>query len=188
MSAYAEYLKNLLFPLGVYTLEKGSISEGAVCAMGEALDQVQAKLDAAQKEALIATAEEEGLRRREKLFARRPVAVTPESRRAAVTALLQIDDDSLTPAAINRTLLGCGIRAEAQETQSGCLRVVFPDVGGIPEGFEELREIILDILPCHLEVEFYFRYLTWEKCEAMGLTWAQTEGAQHTWHSFELLV
>lgn len=48
----------------------------------------------------------------------------------------------------------------------GQLRVIFPEVAGEPEDFDQIRKIILDILPCHLEVEFYFRYLTWAECEA----------------------
>ena len=142
-------------------------------------------METAERESLTATAEEEGLRRREALFARRPAAVTPQERRKAIAALLQIDGDSLTPPAIGRTILGCGIRARALEVDTGYLRVVFPDVGGVPEGFDTIRDIILDILPCHLEVEFYFRYLTWAECERAGYTWAQVEAAGHSWDTFQ---
>ena len=47
---------------------------------------------------------------------------------------------------------------------------------------------MLDIIPCHLETEFYFRYMLWSECEARGWTWAEVEAAGHTWHSFELAV
>ena len=70
----------------------------------------------------------------------------------------------------------------------GKLRVIFPEVAGVPEGFAQMERIILDILPCHLEVEFYFRYLTWAECEAAGYTWAAVEAAEHTWESFQLAV
>ena len=102
--------------------------------------------------------------------------------------LLQIDGDSLTPAAIDRTIRGCGIRARALEMGGGQLRVIFPEVAGEPEDFDQIRKIILDILPCHLEVEFYFRYLTWAECEAAGYTWGQVEAAEYTWESFQLAV
>ena len=117
-----------------------------------------------------------------------PAAVTAEDRRAAIAALLQIDGDSLTPAAIDRTIRGCGIRARALEMGGGQLRVIFPEVAGEPEDFDQIRKIILDILPCHLEVEFYFRYLTWAECEAAGYTWGQVEAAEYTWESFQLAV
>jgi len=51
-----------------------------------------------------------------------------------------------------------------------------------------VESIILDIIPCHLLVEFYFRYLTWLECERVGFTWQSVEDAHHTWESFEKAV
>ena len=185
---YEAYLRELLAPLGVYDFSKGSVSGAELYALGMKLDGVGARLDAVEREILTVTAEDEGLRRREALFARRPAAVTPPERRAAIAALLQIAGDSLTPEAINRTMRGCGIRAKALEMGNGQLRVIFPETAGVPEGFEQIEKIILDILPCHLGVEFYFRYLTWEECQAAGYTWEMVETAEHTWDSFQLAV
>lgn len=185
---YEAYLRALLAPLGIYDLTEGSVSGAELCGLAAGLDGVSAALEAVERESLTATAEGEGLDRREALFARRPAAVTPEERRKAIAALLQIDGDSLTPAAIDQTILGCGIRARALERGEGRLRVIFPDVGGQPPEFEQIRDIVLDILPCHLEVEFYFRYLTWQECEDAQYTWAQVEAAEHTWETFQLAV
>lgn len=188
MEGYTAYLKTLLEPLGIYDLTEHSISGGELCALGAELDAADVRLERTERESLTATAEEEGLSRREALFARRSAAETVEQRRAAITALLQIGADSLTPSAINLTLSGCGIRAKAVEMGDGHLRVTFPETAGIPAEFDQIQPIILDILPCHLEVEFYFRYLTWAECEAAGMTWASVEVAGHTWASFELAV
>ena len=185
---YETYLRQLLAPLGIYDLERTSVSGAAVCALGTGLDMVSSLLETAEREALTATAEDKGLDRREALFARRPAAVTAEDRRAAIAALLQIDGDSLTPSEINGTLRGCGIKARAIEAGGGCLRVIFPEVAGEPEGFAQIKRIILDILPCHLDVEFYFRYLTWAECEKAGYTWALVEAERFTWESFQLAV
>ena len=144
---YEAHLRSLLSPLGIYDLEEHSASGAAVCALGTGLDTVSRRLEEIEREALTATAEGEGLARREALFARRPAAVTAEERRAAIAALLQIDGDSLTPAAIDRTIRGCGIRARALEMGGGQLRVIFPEVAGEPEDFDQIRKIILDILP-----------------------------------------
>lgn len=185
---YEQYLRSLLAPLGVYDLRTGSISGAELYALGRLLDGVSGHIETVEREAVTATAEDEGLSRREALFARRPAAVAPEERRAAIAALLQINGDSLTPAEINRTIRGCGIRAKALEMGGGNLRVIFPEVAGVPAEFEQIRKIILDILPCHLAVEFYFRYLTWAECEQAGFTWAAIEEAKHTWESFQLAV
>ncbi len=97
--------------------------------------------------------------------------------------------DSFTVEAINATLGGCGIRAVAEETElPGVVKVWFPETAGIPAEFERVEQIILDIIPCHLLTEFYFRFLTWLECETQGYTWAQVESAGHTWESFELAV
>lgn len=185
---HEQFLKNLLEPLRVYDLTEMSLGGAELYAAGIGLDALEQQLETAEREALVATAEGTGLDRTEALFARKPAAVTTEQRRLAIAALLQIDGDSLTPAAIDRTIQGCGIRARAIEMDTGHLRVVFPEVAGIPEEFEQIQKIVLDILPCHLEVEFYFRYLTWLECEQAGMTWAGVEAEEHTWESFELAV
>lgn len=185
---YESYLRQLLSPLGIYDLSGKSVNGGELYALGLALDRTQQRLDVVERESVTATAEDEGLRRREILFVRRPAALTTQERRDAIAALLQIDGDSLTPAAIDRCLQGCGIRARALEMDTGHLRVIFPGVGGVPAAFEQIKRIILDILPCHLEVEFYFRYLTWRECDRARYTWAALEAAGHTWESFQLAV
>ena len=160
-----------------------ALRDGTPCDAGIVLP-----VELVERESLLATAESEGLDRREVLFAHKPAAVTQEDRREAIAALLRISEDSLTPEAINATLTGCGIRARAEEKADGSLRVVFPRTAGVPAEFDQIRKIILDILPCHLEVEFYFRYLTWAECEAAEYTWDEVETAQHTWESFQLAV
>lgn len=185
---YEEYLRALLEPLGVYRFEEGGIQTAELMALGRGLDAVASQLELTEAEALTATAKDQGLARRETLFLRRPAARTVEERRAAIAALLRIDGDSLTPSAINLTLRGCGIKAWAQELGNGSLQVLFPEVAGIPDGFDQIESIVMDILPCHLGVEFYFRYLTWEECEKAEYTWAAVEAGAHTWESFQLAV
>lgn len=181
-----EYLRRLIAPLGVYSPEEDGPGGAELHALGQGLDALGERLAAIEREALTATAQEEGLSRREALFSRRPAALTAQERRAAIAALLQIDGDSLTPAAIDTTLRGCGVWARAEELDGGRLRVSFPGVAGVPAEFDQMKKIILDILPCHLETVFFFRYLTWAQCEAEARTWAGVEAAGHTWKSFQL--
>jgi hypothetical protein len=186
---YGEYLRNFLRPLAIYDLSPGSLSGSELDAMGVGLDGISNQMDYVERESALATAEGEGLRRREALFARTPVHYSTELRRQAIAALLRIGGDCFTLTDINNTISGCGIRAVAQEKeQFGYIRVIFPDVVGIPEGFEQIREIILDIIPCHLDVEFYFRYLTWEECEALQYTWEIVHQRAYTWHQFQMAV
>lgn len=185
---YEEYLRALLAPLGVYRLDRDSLSGAELYALGRGLDEISARLDRAERESVTATAEDEGLRRREALFLRRPASTTLKERRAAIEALLQIDGDSLTPEAINRTISGCGIRARAVEAGTNRVVVEFPDTAGVPQDFDQIEKIIMDILPCHLEVEFRLRYLTWEVCHQVGYTWALVEERRYNWRNFQLAV
>ena len=183
-----EYLKELLRPLGVYQLE-GTINGGELEAQGQALDGVAGTLDTLQREMLLTTAEDAGLEAIECLLSRRPVTETAEGRRAALAALLRIGGDSFTLAAINDNLAGCGINAVASETETpGTVEVRFPDVPGIPDGFEELRAIIEDILPCHLVVEYVYWYVTWGMLEDRFATWGELEQLNLTWGEVEKLV
>ena len=68
------------------------------------------------------------------------------------------------------------------------ITVIFPNTAGVPNEFDQIAQIILDIIPCHLNVEFYFRYLTWIELEARFKTWEQIEAGDHTWDSLELAV
>ena len=75
---YEAYLRQLLSPLGVYDLGDGSVNGAELYALGEALDRTARRLETVERESVAATAEEEGLDRREAHFARRPAAVTAQ--------------------------------------------------------------------------------------------------------------
>lgn len=182
-------MRRFLRPLGIYELRSGSLSGSELDALGRGLDHISARLDYIERESALATAEDEGLRRRELLFARTPVNYSTELRRKAIAALLRISGDSFTLADINNAIAGCGINAIVVEGEEfGYVSIVFPDVPGVPEGFAQIRDIILDIIPCHLEVDFHFRYITWRECEAYPYTWAIIHEKEYTWYGFELAV
>ena len=67
---YEAYLIRMLAPLGLYDLN-GVQNRSELSALGGKLDEVGALLDTVERESLLATAEGEGLDRREALFARR---------------------------------------------------------------------------------------------------------------------
>ena len=179
-------LKALLSPLGLYDLTAGRRNEAELFALGAALDGVGAALEAAEREMLVPTATGEGLAFREELLPWRPAAESLAERRDAIDALLCIDGDSLTLEAVNRAIQGCGIRARVQETGVGTVEVWFPGQKGVPAQFDRIRRILLDILPCHLEVTFCFRYLTSEELEGRALAWEALEEGETTWERLEL--
>ena len=180
---YEEYLAALLRPLGVYDLQPGTINRGELAAYGRALDGAGEELDHTAREMSLTTARDFGLERIEALLPYRPVCQTARQRREALAALLRIGGDSFTPEAINDTLLGCGLNARAEETgRPGYVKVRFPNVAGIPEGFERLRAIIEELLPSHLDITYAFWYTTWAMVANRHPTWGEVAGSGLSWY------
>jgi len=185
---YGAYLKDLLRPLGLYQLE-GSINGAELEAVGAELDEAAEGLDGTQREMLVRTAEDFGLERIEALLRRLPVAADLAHRRAALAALLRVGDDSFTLAAINDNLAGCGVNAVVSETgERGVVEVRFPEVPGIPDGFDRLSAIIEDIIPCHLLIRYVYWYITWAMMEERFETWGDIEATGLSWGALEKLV
>ena len=185
--SHAQYLRDLLRPLGVYDLT-APFNGGELDAQGEALDGAMARIEEIQRESSLTTAEDWGLERVAALFVRRPVAAQPRKLAAALAALLRIGGDSFTLAAINDTITGCGIPAVVKETGTGQVAVSFPGVAGEPEGFPELKTIIEDILPAHLGIEYDFWFLIWRELEDNFPSWRAIEDLELSWTQLETFV
>ena len=186
--SHAERLWELLLPLGPYR-RQGVYTAGELEGEGKALDGVLASLEELEREVMLDTAEGQGLEALESLLTYRPVAETAATRRRALSALLRIGGDSFTLAALNDNLAGCGLNAVVSETEEpGVVEVRFPDVPGVPEGFERLKQIIEDILPCHLQVNYVYWYITWGKMEERFPTWGDLDKGGYTWDQLEKLV
>ena len=180
---YEDYLAELLRPLGAYDLKEGTVNRGELAAYGARLDGAEKELEDTGREMNLATAADFGLERIEDLLPYRPVCYTVNQRRRALAALLRISGDSFTPEAINDTLTGCGLNAVAKETdRPGHVEVYFPEVAGIPEGFERMREIIEEILPSHLGIEYKFWYNTWAMVLDRHPTWGDAAAAALSWY------
>ena len=180
--SYKNYLRDLLGPLGVYDLREESFSGGEIEALGAALDELWAEAQRACRESVPATAEDEGLRRWEELFPHRAPADTVEARRAALSAFLTIGGDSFTAAALSRSLSASGVRCLVEETGTPeTVEVSFPETMGEPGYFAAVREIIEEILPCHLGIRYRLKWCTWG--EAAALTWG--EAGEMDWYGLE---
>lgn len=180
---HEDYLAALLRPLGVYDLREGAVNRGELGAYGQRLDHMERELEDTAREMNLATARDFGLERVEELLPYRPVCSTPGQRRAALAALLRIGGDSFTPEAVNDTLRGCGLNARAEEgDRPGYVKVYFPDVAGIPGGFQELRAIIEEILPSHVDVTYVFWYNTWAMAAERHPTWGHAQAAGLSWY------
>ena len=73
---YAEYIRGLLRPVGIYTFAPGSIGNGEIESIGAVLDGCEAAAEESEREVLVPTAKDWGLALREVLFAKKPAAPT----------------------------------------------------------------------------------------------------------------
>lgn len=180
---HEDCLAELLRPLGVYDLREGTLNREELAAYGACLDDMKEELEDTAREMNLTTAQDFGLERVEALLPYRPVCSTPGQRRGALAALLRIGGDSFTPAAINDTLRGCGLNARAEEGNApGYVKVYFPDVAGIPEGFDEMQAIIEEILPSHVDVTYVFWYNTWAMVAERHPTWGHAQATGLSWY------
>ena len=180
--SYADHLRALLAPLGVYDLN-APINGGALEVKGAALDEVETLLEEIARESDLTTAEGWGLERWKGLFGLLPAAPDTEGLRRSMQALTRIGAESATLAAIQDTLLGCGLAVRVRELGAGRVEVSFPDVQGVPRDFESLKYNIEQILPAHIGVEYMVSYLTWAQLEDKGWTFADL--AAMSWDEVE---
>ncbi len=181
-------MKELLRPLGIYKLEESFLGAELDC-VGHALDRVQDYLEELQREMCLTTARAEGVNKMAALFALRPVAQYSEQMAASLAALLRIGEHSFTLDAVNDAINGCGINARADETREpGVVEVRFPQVPGVPDGFERMRSIIEAILPAHVLVRYAFWFQRWEQLEQRGMTWQMAQEQRLTWTEMQEMV
>lgn len=182
--SYTRYLQDLLRPLGVYQMNAPFFA-GELHAQGAALDLAEHALEEVHRESVLSTASDWGLERFADLFARKPAAQDAQSLANALAALLRISGDSFTPDAIQDTITGCGIPAHVEETGVGQVTVSFPGVPGVPEGFDQMKLLIEDILPVHLDVRYAFWFLSWSGLEQKFPDWRALETNASDWNALE---
>lgn len=183
--SYAEYLRGLLHPLGVYDLY-APINGASLEAKGAVLDEVHAYLEEIERETDLLRAESWGLADWTNLFSLRPVSEQTEDLRRSVQALLRIGTGACTLKTVQDTLSGCGIPTMVEELATGRVRVSFPGTVGRPDGLVQLQANIEAILPAHVGVEYLFHFLTWKLIETRK--WTFQDVADMTWDAFEKAV
>jgi len=168
---YTAYLQKLLQPLGVYDFREDGPSGGELTALGEAMDFFFAHAQTLQQESLPLTASGEGISLWESLLPY-PAAGDLEARRQRILGLCSLGGKTLTAQALGEAITACGVKCLVTEDAASKTAIVtFPNCLGYPEQYENKRAVIEGILPCHLNVRYDIRWITWQDTEAKDLTW-----------------
>ncbi|MEG1763900.1 MAG: DUF2313 domain-containing protein [Oscillospiraceae bacterium] len=173
-------------PLGIYKLDGGFGAE-ELCVIGAQLDEVFAALEELLREGHLTTASSFGLRKLEELLPYRPAYITTEDARRAIMALLRIREGCFTLGELSSTLSGCGLNATIEEGEKPQTAIVkFPQNRGIPQGFDDLKLRIEEIVPCHLAVQYTFIYTSWRELMQKLTSWRDLESKTHSWRELEI--
>jgi hypothetical protein len=61
------------------------------------------------------------------------------------------------------------------------IKIEFIDERGYPSNIETLKQIINQVIPAHIAIEFQYRYLTWNELDSFGWSWSQIDTKQLTY-------
>ena len=154
---YAEHLRKLLRPLGVYDLRPESLSGGELEALGEAFDLLYQWISYELAEALPLTAAGEGLNSWERLLGCPRLLETAEDRRQTLLGLLRLPYLGATEAALTEAAAFTGAAIRFDESLLPQKLVVHLE--GVPPDAAARAEIeayFHKLLPCHLTVEYQY--------------------------------
>ena len=166
---YADYLKRMLKPLGVYRLDSG-YSAAELDAVGDAFDKVSAVLDGHLDGTTYTKMGGDYLSLFENLFPIVDFSESEEKRRENVLTLLSSFGAHSDKASLEAMLAACGLNAEISETdEKFILNLHFADIRG--ELTERQRKVCEAIMPCHTALNFICDGLTWDAAEARFPTW-----------------
>lgn len=186
--SYGDYLKAMLQPLGLYTLE-GSINGAELESYGAQLDLCSDSLEETAREMNLVTARGMGLERWLSLLKYKPVAESAEALRAALAALLRIGTGSFTLGAINDNLAGCGVEAVVGETEEqDVVEVTFPHLYLNQASLGQMIKVIEEIVPCHLEIRYCDWSTEWSYFSDCGMSWGEVSDQANTWLNVMLLA
>ncbi len=172
---YADYLKQMLNPMGVYRLDRG-YSKAELDAIGDALDKVSAKLREHLEGSTYTESSGDYLRMLESLLPIVNFADTEEERRQNVLTLLAVNDTCSDKASLEAILKACGLAAEITELdEKFTVQLHFTDIRG--ELTEEEKQVCQAVMPAHIVLKFVCDGLTWDRAEELFPTWDDFDNA-----------
>lgn len=170
---YADFLKQMLKPLGVYDLT-GGYASAELDAVGETFDAADTMLENALECAGLHSASDEVLTKLEELF---PVLIfgSDEAQRLeAVREFYRVGDGYSSIAKLQRQLIACGFSAELTEgDEKFTADIFFDNVRG--ELNDQEAETVRNVMPAHIMLNLVCSGLTWDRAEELFSTWEDFE-------------
>lgn len=64
--------------------------------------------------------------------------------------------------------------------------ILFNDIHGRPSNMDDVRHRLERIIPCHLALEYVYRYLLWNEFDGYDKTWDEWDALNLTWDELEV--
>lgn len=181
---YKDIIKSEL-PDGMYFDSEGN--EVDITAMGTQFDKVQADVNKLEKEIIVVTAEDEGLKREEEAF---DIGFSDgkkvDLRRSAIIGRYRSDDLSSVP--LIKSIAEAFTNGEVEVTEhfeDTYLTIKFVGTMGVPEGLEDLKVILREAVLAHVGIEYEFIFMTWDQFDGYNKTWDMWDALNLMWDEFE---
>ena len=172
---YAEHLKRMLRPLGVYDLVRG-YSSAELEAVGHAFDLADTDIENALNAAKLENLDAESLKKLERLFPIVNLKGSNAERLKAVKTLLSADETWSGKNSLMKMLDACGVAASIVEGKEKYVaQLHFTSIRGEPD--DEEKETCRAVMPAHIALKYVCKCLTWNRAETLFPTWAAFDGA-----------
>lgn len=99
------------------------------------------------------------------------VSKSPEERRSLIKSKLR--GTGKIGAAQIKLVADSYSNGDVEVTLDNGIHIEFTSVYGIPSNMADLKAIIREIAPAHLEIEYVFRFYTYAELKAKGLTYGE---------------
>ena len=185
MSArYKELIKSEL-PEGMYFNSDGN--ETDISVVGNQLDKIQADVDKLEKEIIVVSAEDEGLKREEESFdIGYAEGKRADLRRSVIIGRYRSDD--LSTISLIKSISEAFTNGEVDVIEHFAdtfITIKFVGTMGVPENIEDLKEILREAVLAHVGIEYEFIFIIWDQFDAFNKKWNQWDALNLTWNELE---
>ena len=171
--SYKDIVKEQLAPLRIYK-EDAIIHATDIEVHAKQLDAAEDSINGLEVEVVIKTATEAGITFREQLYGINPINMTLEERRTNVLAKSR-GGQGCTPELIKLSALAYGHKVEIIENFADYDFVIrFIDEIGIPSNMTDVRAVMNELKPAHLQVYFRFKYLVISEMDTLSIAELET--------------
>lgn len=181
-----EQMKNMLLPLGIYTVENGSAVYSELCAYAVGINLVKAQIESLKKEGFVQTAETFGLSLRENMLEITPLSTT-QQRRQAIKHCLSLVRGQWIKSETDSVVQGFTFGVSIVETfASSRLTLTFADsANATRENLSTVLKATRKTLPAQLEVFSNIAQQSFDTMDAGNKSWVYLDKQSLSFNSVE---